>query len=161
MGRYGIAIRNLRKSSVRSLRQGYRSSPSIRKIENPKPQPKPKKRSRYKSQNELTIILEEILGCRCEPEKIFDWLISPKGAHLRVDIFFEKFNLAVEYHGQQHDQFPNAFHKTAEDFRYAAMCDAWKLKALKDRGITVIEFSYKDKLSKPLVMRRLKAAGVI
>ena len=122
----------------------------------PKAKLPPRKPSRYKSQEKLTRILESIFGCRAETEKTWPWLISPKGARLKVDIYFEKLNLAVEYQGKQHAEFPNAFHKTAEDFRYAAMCDAWKRQILSSRGITVVEFSHRDKLTKTAVVVRLR-----
>ena len=120
----------------------------------------PRKPSRYKSQEKLTKILEAILECRAETEKSFPWLISPRGGRLKIDIYFEKFNLAVEYHGKQHAEFPNAFHKTAEDFRYAAMCDAWKLRELRRRGVTVIEFGHTEKLTKQAVAYKLRKLGV-
>jgi len=122
---------------------------------------KRKRKIRYKSQERLTRILESLFNMRAETEKTFPWLRSPRGAALRIDIYFPQLSLAVEYNGKQHAEFPNYFHKTAKDFRYAAMCDAWKYKALTDRGIRLIVFTYKDKINRSGVVRKLKKLGVI
>jgi hypothetical protein len=122
---------------------------------------KPRRVSRYKSQEKLTRILEDIFNLRAETEKTFDWLISPRGGHLKIDIYFGELDLAVEYHGKQHSEFPNAFHKTAEDFRYAAMCDAWKVDQLRRRGITVVEFHHNEKLTRQSVMAKLRRLNIL
>jgi hypothetical protein len=122
---------------------------------------KRRKVGKYKGQEQLTRILESIFGMSAETEKTFPWLISPRGARLRVDIYFTELNIAVEYHGKQHAEFPNAFHKTAEDFRYAAMCDAWKITTLRQHGIRVLEFTYKDKLTKQHVLNKLRKLEVL
>ena len=125
-----------------------------------RPQPaesllKLKTKKKYKSQDKLKRLLEQILKQKAKEEQTFEWLLSPRGAKLRVDIYFPELKLAVEYHGKQHSYFPNVFHKTAEDFRYANMCDAWKKSQLKFHGIKLIEFSYNDKLILDVVKQRL------
>jgi len=122
---------------------------------------KKRKAVKYKGQEQLTRILESIFRLSAETEKTFPWLISPRGARLRIDIFFATLNLAVEYHGKQHAEFPNAFHKTAEDFRYAAMCDAWKVKTLQQHGIRVIEFNHKDRLTRQHIISKLRKLDVL
>ncbi len=129
-------------------------------------EPKNKKETRsskkkYKTQDKLKKILEQILKQKAKEEQTFSWLLSPRGAKLRVDIYFPDIKLAIEYHGKQHSYFPNAFHKTAEDFRYANMCDVWKKSQLQYHDIQLIEFSYKDKISIDLVRRRLIGSGVV
>ena len=119
------------------------------------------RKTKYKSQEKLTQLLEGIFKCEAEREKTFSWLISPRGAKLRLDIYFASLKLAVEYQGKQHAEFPNRFHKTAEDFRYAAMCDEWKRRLLEQRGIKIIEFTHKDKLTRQSVIEKLKSLGVI
>ena len=124
-------------------------------------QVKRRKVGRYKSQEKLTRILESIFGLTAEIEKTWSWLLSPKGKRLKVDAYFEELNLAVEFNGKQHSEFPNRFHKTAEDFRYAAMCDEWKRSILRRRGVTVVEFAHTDKLDRRSVMGKLYKLGII
>ena len=124
-------------------------------------QVKHRKVSRYKSQEKLTRTLESIFGLTAEIEKTWSWLIGPKGKRLKVDMWFEPLSLVVEYQGKQHAEFPNRFHKTAEDFRYAAMCDEWKRSTILRRGLRIIFFDHTDKLDRRSVIKKLHKFGIL
>jgi len=154
-----------RRRGVRIISPAYVSSYQKKALaKSVQPEPKTEKATRkkkYKSQDKLKKLLEQIFKRPAKEEQTFDWLLSPRGAKLRVDIYFPELKLAIEYHGKQHSYYPNAFHKTAEDFRYANMCDMWKKAQLKYHGIQLVEFSYKDKLTLDVVKRRLIGSGVL
>ena len=116
---------------------------------------------RWKSQEKLTLILESIFQLRAIREKTWSWLLSPKGKRLKVDAYFEELGLVVEYQGKQHAEFPNRFHKTAEDFRYAAMCDEWKRSIILRRGLRIIFFDHTDKLDRRSVIKKLHKFGIL
>jgi hypothetical protein len=138
----------------------YRNKPFIIPAQVSKAPVPRKKKKKYKSQGILKELLESILSSRAVQEQKFSWLKSPRGGYLRLDIFFPELKIAFEYHGKQHAEFPNAFHKTAEDFRYAAMCDEWKRQACSQHNILVYSFDHKDKLTRQAVMYKLRKLGV-
>lgn len=98
--------------------------------------------------------------------KEFDWLISPKGKRQEIDILIYKkdktFVLAVEHDGQQHF-YPVAFKKmskaqTLKEFKYLKQLDKNKNKLIKQHSKDIhyfVRFSYKDKLTKEAVIRKL------
>ena len=70
-----------------------------------------------KGQLRSAILISQLLsGAKYEMETTWDWLVTPYGTMMYTDIYFPKYKLVVEYHGQQHFIFPNFFHKTKKEF---------------------------------------------
>ena len=111
-------------------------------------------------QTRLRKILEEIFDTQAEEEKKYAWLKSPKGRNLRVDIVFEKYKIAIEYHGKQHYFYPNKFHKSKVEFVYLRLCDKIKKNKLKEMGYVFLEVPYSVRLTKPAVKYFLKTASI-
>lgn len=49
-------------------------------------------------------------------EKTFDDLIGLGGKKLRFDFYLPDYNILIEFDGHQHHTFPNAYHKSIENF---------------------------------------------
>lgn len=80
-----------------------------------------------------------------EYEKTFEWLKSPRtNAKLRLDAFFEKEKLAIEYNGPQHYMLVKKYEQTEEDLKVRQEIDAFKIKICKEHGIKTIVVKYKD-----------------
>lgn len=81
---------------------------------------------------------------------------SPKELQgLRIDIFVQELNLAIEYQGQQHFQPIKAF--GGEDaFKKLQERDALKKRLCKDLGLNLKYFTYKEKISLEFVRTKLK-----
>ncbi|WP_407458002.1 hypothetical protein [Fibrobacter sp.] len=74
---------------------------------------------------------------------------------LRIDIFIQELNLAIEYQGQQHFEPVKAF-GGEEAFKKLKERDALKKQLCKELGIELKYFTYKEKLSIELVESKLK-----
>lgn len=74
---------------------------------------------------------------------------------LRIDIFIQELNLAIEYQGQQHFQPVKAF-GGEEAFKKLQERDSLKKRLCKDLGIELKYFTYKEKLSIEFVRTKLK-----
>lgn len=85
---------------------------------------------------------------RIFPEKTFskirpDWLMNPEtGYNLELDLYCEDLKLAIEYNGKQHYHYPNAFHKTEQDFLSQIRRDDFKKRRCDRKGITLIIVPY-------------------
>lgn len=81
-------------------------------------------------------------------EKTWDWLKNPQTKYnMFVDCYFPNHNLVIEYHGKQHYEYNDYFHKTYEDFLGLQSNDKLKKQLIIDRNIKFIEVSYKEKRS--------------
>jgi hypothetical protein len=75
----------------------------------------------------------------CRP----DFLVNTESnANLELDCYNEELNLAVEYNGAQHYNYPNKFHKTEEEFKEQLRRDALKKQICQDRGIYLLIVPY-------------------
>lgn len=74
---------------------------------------------------------------------------------LRIDIFIQELNLAIEYQEQQHFEPVKAF-GGEEAFKKLKERDALKKQLCKELGIELKYFTYKEKLSIELVESKLK-----
>lgn len=89
-------------------------------------------------------------GFDTELEKSWPWLVSPFSKNkLRVDIFLEKFSLAIEYDGRQHYQ--QAFAKGTEALEKIQKKDQHKNSTLNSRGFSVLRIRHY-----PVNMRQLE-----
>ena len=92
-------------------------------------------------------------------ETTWDWLVTSYGTLLYADIYFPKYNLVVEYHGQQHFIFPNFFHKTKKEFDDAVDRDLLKKKLLLSHGIKLIEWRFDEPLTEDKAFEKLISSG--
>lgn len=91
--------------------------------------------------------VEGFLGERAEKEKTFDWLVNPKtGYNLRLDAFFQKHMLAVEYNGPQHYVVDGTYTATQKDLDHRKWLDSIKEQLVRQHGIKIVWVSFKDKL---------------
>lgn len=74
-----------------------------------------------------------------------DWLRNKEGNKIEIDMYSEKYNLAVEYNGMQHYIYTKHFHKTEDKFNKTVEHDKIKLKVLKEKGINFIVVPYNTK----------------
>ena len=114
-----------------------------------------------KGQMRTAMLFSQILGgADYEMEITWDWLTGPANLNLYVDIYFPKFNLAVEYHGEQHFKFPNFFHKTKRDFLDAKHRDRIKRGLLKTYKVNFIEWKFNEPFSPKRAMQKLEKIGL-
>lgn len=93
-------------------------------------------------------LIEEILKEQYILEKEFDDLINPKtGRKLRIDCFFQKHNIAIEYNGIQHYKHIPYFHTKTNTLAYQKYKDKIKYNYCKNHNIKLIIISYKDNLT--------------
>ncbi len=90
-------------------------------------------------------------NCREYFEKIFKknfpklsphWLINEEGNRLHLDGYCEELNIAFDYHGIQHYEFPNYYHKTREEFEKQLANSRIKRKRCKGNNVTLVEIPY-------------------
>ena len=113
-----------------------------------------------KGQLRSAILISQALhGASYEMETTWDWLVTSYGTMLYADIYFPKYKLVVEYHGQQHFIFPNFFHKTKKEFDDAVDRDLLKKKLLLSHGIKLIEWRFDENLTEERAFLKLIAAG--
>jgi len=75
---------------------------------------------------------------------------------LEIDCFLPELNVGFEYNGEQHYHFPNAFHKTEEDFKKQQEHDILKNKLAKEKNIKLITIKYDEELSENLILEKIK-----
>ena len=80
----------------------------------------------------------------------------PELNRLELDIFVSEKNIAIEYQGIQHYE-PVGFWGGEEAFKKQVRRDVRKAKLCQELGITMVYFTYKDRLSSDLVEQRLSA----
>ncbi len=113
-----------------------------------------------KGQLRSAILISQALhGAKYEMETTWDWLVTSYGTMLYADIYFPKYKLVVEYHGQQHFIFPNFFHKTKKDFDDAVKRDLLKKKLLLSHNIKLIEWRFDEALTEEKAFHKLVVAG--
>lgn len=72
-----------------------------------------------------------------------NFLQNPKtGSNLELDGYNEELEIAFEFNGKQHYEFPNKFHKTKEEFEEQIKRDKWKFKQCELRGVYLINIPY-------------------
>ncbi len=93
-------------------------------------------------------IVSKILNENYETEVCFDGLINPRTNHkLRIDCYFKKSNIAIEYNGIQHYKNIPFFHNDKNSLEYQKYKDELKKDYCKNNNIKLIVISYKDKLT--------------
>lgn len=62
----------------------------------------------------------------------------------KYDFYLPDYNLFIEFHGQQHYEYNDFFHKSYEEFEYSKMKDSFKKDLAKEYKINIIYFNYKQ-----------------
>lgn len=86
-------------------------------------------------------IIEEITGLTFKQIRP-DWLLYINGRNLELDGYNEKERMAFEYHGQQHYEEIDYFHRYENDFKLQQERDIWKEARCKEEKIDLIIIPY-------------------
>lgn len=70
-----------------------------------------------------------------------DWLTSPIGTRLELDIFIDDLNIAAEIQGGQHSFFVPFFHGTQEKFEKQKMYDEHKQSVCRQVGVKLYDIA--------------------
>lgn len=81
-------------------------------------------------------IVKNILGDDYETEKTFPWLRYKKP--LRIDMYYDRLKLAIEFDGIQHERYVSVFHRSAESFFEQQEKDRRKSYLLVRHGIKIV-----------------------
>jgi hypothetical protein len=74
------------------------------------------------------------------------WNKNPRtGRNLELDCWCPEKKIALEFQGRQHNEFPNRFHKTREEFEDSIRRDLIKKDNCRKNGVYLIEVSEKTK----------------
>ena len=104
--------------------------------------------SQWKTQLRLYAISRCALpNMEVEREYPADALVSENSnSKLRLDVFIsdqgDSGRLAIEYHGRQHYELVEHFHKTKKEFLAAQKRDQLKKKILEEAGVRLVEIKY-------------------
>lgn len=77
------------------------------------------------------------------------------GEGLMLDIYASRYKVAAEYHGRQHFEYVDYFHRDNKDFIDAQQRDIRKEELCREQGIALIVFRYNDTLTEEAVFDRL------
>lgn len=80
------------------------------------------------------------------------------GDRLRLDVFCPKYNLAAEFHGRQHFEYVDHFHRNSDGFKTHKERDIKKEEMCRQQGIVLVVFRYNDVLTETAVFERLLEA---
>lgn len=76
------------------------------------------------------------------PQREFDGLIGLGGGNLSYDFYIEKYNLLIEYQGEQHERYIKGFHKSKKDFKKQQEHDRKKKEYALSNGYNFLEIWY-------------------
>jgi hypothetical protein len=111
-------------------------------------------------QKTATILSHMLKGADYEMEITWDWLITQDLVNMYADIYFPKYKLVVEYHGEQHYKFPNYWHKTKEQYLAGRRRDKLKKDLLSNHGIKFIEWKYSEPFTERRAVNKLEKVGI-
>lgn len=80
------------------------------------------------------------------------------GEGLRLDVFSPQYMLAGEFHGRQHFEYVEHFHKNRRGFWDAQQRDVRKKELCMEQGIALIEFDYRDDMTLSAVSAKVQEA---
>lgn len=104
-------------------------------------------------------INQVIMGLDFINHGYYSFLLSPKYQPMQLDRYYPDIKLAFEYDGKQHNEYIKYIHKSKSNFLYYQECDKLKTVACRDKGITLVRVSHKDKLSNDLIRSLIKQAN--
>ena len=79
-----------------------------------------------------------------ETQKTFKRLIGLGGGNLSYDFYLPKYNLLIEFQGEQHEHYVDMFHTTKNDFKKQQEHDKRKREYAKNHNIKLLEIWYWD-----------------
>ena len=95
------------------------------------------------AENELATLIEEEFGITLIRNIRPPWLRVPgKSSTLELDMFLTEKNLAIEYDGPQHYEFPNPFHSTRSEFEHQQKLDRLKEELCAKKGVTLVRIRH-------------------
>lgn len=74
---------------------------------------------------------------------------------LRIDIAVPSQNVAIEFHGRQHFEYVEHFHKNHDNFMRSKVRDLQKKTVILRNGWCYIEFTYRDTLTDDVISSRI------
>jgi len=77
-------------------------------------------------------------------QKTFDSLTGLGGGLLSYDFYLQKYNLLIEYQGEQHEKYIKGFHKSVKDFERQVEHDRRKKEYVLLNGYNFLEIWYWD-----------------
>lgn len=80
------------------------------------------------------------------------------GDRLRLDIFYPRYNIAFEYHGRQHFEYVEHFHKDIYGFQESIARDQKKEELCVEHGIVLLVFRYDDPLDEAEIGDKIREA---
>src|SRR5690606_6209860 len=128
-----------------------------------KPEKAPKSKAPNSREEKCRDIFEALTG-RAYPTVRPNWLRNPKtNRKLELDGFCADLRSAFEYNGKQHYEYPNAFHKTEDDFHSLVERDRIKAQTCVSQGVNLLVIPYDLEESKleSFIAAHLKEIGVI
>ena len=84
--------------------------------------------------------INKILDNKCKRQKMWDWLIGTKGKKLKVDGYYEDYNLVVEFDGRQHKE-PVLSFGGEKTFKIQQLNDGIKNKLIPEHKIQLLRVS--------------------
>ncbi len=98
---------------------------------------------KWKTEAKCREVLEEMFGVPFPSVMNLPWLRNPKtGRHLQLDCYNADLGLALEYHGHQHYEFPNHYHKSKQEFEAQVYRDTIKRQLCDQNGVYLITVPY-------------------
>ena len=91
-------------------------------------------------ENTMRVILERMFGKpfpKARPAFLKDPALGQRWP-LELDAFCPELNLAAEFNGKQHSEFPNPFHTTIAQFQRQQKRDAIKLQLCQREGVRLL-----------------------
>lgn len=123
----------------------------------------PKSKAPNSKEEKCRDIFERLTG-RAYPTIRPNWLKNPEtGRKLELDGFCADLRSAFEYNGKQHYEYPNAFHKTKEDFEKLVKRDEIKLQTCSSHGINLLVIPYylEEFQLEPFISSHLREIGLL
>jgi len=119
------------------------AAPSLESAENKVEAPAENKVCSKISKGQLRAcqVLQKRLGVELKwNDRSNSWNKNPlTGRNLELDCWDPKSKIALEFQGHQHTRYPNAFHKTEEEFKDLIRKDLQKKANCKAHGVYLIE----------------------
>ncbi len=108
----------------------------------------------------------DVLGCpEFKTQKTFKWLRNyqpgmKRPGVLRVDLYYPKYKLCVEFDGEGHFQEIPWATGTQEPLELVQHRDSIKNKLIPEHGLKLLRFRYDEPLTREHILKRLSEVGV-
>lgn len=105
-----------------------------------------------KGQNKLEAIVRDLLPLETIVKEFHI------GEKLRLDLYYPKYDIAFEYHGRQHFEYVEHFHKDIYGFQESIARDQKKEELCVEHGIVLLVFRYDDSLDEAEIGDKIREA---